>query len=74
MTVVVRETEIATDEFNRDAYISFTSDEQELQRLGHSEEVFDRTNEPMSFKIMLQMDDNWRLESEQPRVSQRLSF
>lgn len=69
MTVVVRETELDTETFHRDPYMSFVSDETRLQNMGHSSDAFSITNEPISFELMLQLDNNWRLESEQQRVS-----
>jgi hypothetical protein len=68
MTIVVRETEISEEEFDRSAYISFVTDETRLKNLGHSAAVWDTSNEPISFQFMVQLDNNWRLESEQRRV------
>lgn len=66
MTVVVRETELDGD-FANNAYMAFTSEE--LHNMGRSEEVFESTNEPLTFQFRLTLNNNWRLESEQRRVS-----
>lgn len=69
MTVVVRETELEED-FTNNAYMAFVSDEIKLHNMGHSEEVFERSNAPLTFQFRLTLDNNWRLESEQRRVSE----
>lgn len=70
MTVVVRETQVSgAEEFNRKAYLSFVANEEQLQNLGHSAQDFALTNEPITLQFVFKLDETWRLESEQRRVS-----
>lgn len=69
MTVVVRETQIDGEEFDRSSYLSFVANEEQLEHMGHSAEDFALTNKPLTVQIVFKLDQNWRLESEQRRVS-----